>query len=150
MTSEKTITPSILAVRMNETEYWVKDFLQKYQIKEVWAVYIYDQNHVVNCCELEPSYELNFVEYQFVYEDGVEHSDETLEEIDEERYRSQANDERFSYYHCRVINKIPYRRRKQWNRERLHILTQADCREWSLDHEEAIDKAMEHCLGNQV
>lgn len=149
-TAAKKIVPSILAVRMDETEYWVDAFLKKYQIKRVWAVYVYNQNHHTHCCEITPSYELHFVEYQFEYEDGVEHPDALIDEIDGERYKAQADAEPVSYYHTHVIDRIPYRRRARWDRERFHILTQADCRKDGFDHDEAIESALEYCRCNQV
>jgi hypothetical protein len=86
-------------VEFDETQYWNEDFLNRIGTKKVTAVYIFDANRIVHCCELTPSYELYLAT---TYTDN-ELSDDDQEEFDESwtGERSVAN-----YYHCSPIDEI--------------------------------------------
>jgi hypothetical protein len=60
--------PEFKIVRINETEYW--DLADTPAVKEVWAIYLVDVTRSHFCCEITPSYWLDFLDMDFVMKEG--------------------------------------------------------------------------------
>jgi hypothetical protein len=142
-TAEKVIHPRIMGVRLRQDydETWMKDN----KVKAVWGVFVYNERRHTNCCELTPSYELIFVHDQVEFDGEVSeaHRDRVENEV------MGVESESASYMHVHRIDRIPLCRKRQGNRqERFLLYSAADCREWKMDHDEAIERAREYCQGN--
>ena len=82
-------------VAIKETCFWNEDFIKQNNIKKIESVYLLDKNQVVNCCELTPSYWLEFLYYIVDSE-----NEEATERVDSE------TGEYGTYYHCSDIDKM--------------------------------------------
>lgn len=86
-------------VRYDETQFWNKEFLERIGTKKVTAVYIFDENRRVNCCELTPSYELYI---------AAAYTDNHLSDDDHEEFEDSWRHERGvgTYCHCAPVDEI--------------------------------------------
>lgn len=82
-------------LKLDETIYWREDIQQK--AGKIFSVYIYDDGSVTHCCELTPSYELNFVHSQPSNAD-----DETYDNI----LYGDADSEPVTYMHCSTVDRL--------------------------------------------
>jgi len=89
------IKPRIVVV--DETEYWADDLAA--QVGKIYGVYLYDENRVVHCCELTPSYELNALEVAIL-------NWETCPEIVRDDIESEwwRGTEPISYFHAHTVD----------------------------------------------
>lgn len=103
-------------VKIDETQYWnlnpdpVKYWLKPSPItdalkaiKRIFGVYVTDLNKQVHCCELTPSYELNFIETQYELDLNIELTDEQLELISDYIMDGDRDTDLVRYYHCKVL-----------------------------------------------
>jgi len=87
-------------VRFDDTEYFREDLQKK--CGRIYEVYVYDDSAITCCCEVTPSYELNYV--------GVTWRDYP---DDNDEYHSLRNDlvspdrDVVRYIHCRLLDKKP-------------------------------------------
>ena len=85
-------------VRYDETEYWNKEFLKRIGAKKVTAIYLFDANRTVRCCEITPSYELYPV---------TTHTDNHLSDDDYEEFEDTVRmDKDVTYCHCAPVDEI--------------------------------------------
>jgi len=87
-------------VKMDETQYWKEDFLERIGTKKVTAVYIFDANRRVRCCEITPSYEMYL---------ATNYTDNHLNDDDYEEFEDSWRPEgigEVSYFHCYGIDEV--------------------------------------------
>jgi len=100
--------PEFWAVRIDETEYWVKDFLAKNGIRRIWGIYVYNRTLGVHCCEFLTSRELHVVDYDW----------EPVHEIDDDRELDRIDQEitdafwkgtdPVCYMHVSTVDRLPH------------------------------------------
>jgi len=120
--------PELVIVKIQSTRDWDQEFVKKSQIKEIWDVYLYDQNERTFCCELTPSYCLNYMDTHAYFADGI--SDEDRDEAEESIMESTAWNDRVSYYHCSAIDSLP-----EEHKDRNNPLDDYDDTDWSDDEQ---------------
>ena len=86
-------------VEIDETQYWKEDFLERIGAKKVTAVYVFDANRRVHCCELTPSYEMI---------EALNYTDNYLPDEDYDEFEDswRPNFAEVSYMHCHWIDEI--------------------------------------------
>lgn len=90
-------------LQLDETGYWVSEIANR--AGKIIGVYLYHDDIGVHCCELTPSYELNFVGSFFTNCDLDEDEREKLsEEIMEGNAQGQ---ELVTYMHCWRVKAMP-------------------------------------------
>lgn len=90
-------------IKLDETKYWNKGTVLV-KVGRIFGLYAADLSSITHCCELTPSYELNFVksECKCDYTDEVD-----WELIDDYIITGNAERELVSYVHCSSINALP-------------------------------------------
>ena len=86
-------------VVIDETKGWNESFLKDNEITKVQAVYVYDANVTTHLCELQPSYELNFLYYH-----GWNGEEICSDEADEALCDNHHLEDNVTYYHCSNID----------------------------------------------
>lgn len=133
------IPPAWHAVRLDETHFYGKMFLDEFGVEKIYGVYVVDFSKRVHCCEITPSYELNFVNSVF---DGGPDDDERLEELVQKLYEADACTDNVLYMHCNAVNALP---------EGCKHPIQIDEDEWGDTPEnDGFDAAYEECQSNPV
>lgn len=100
MEEERKVPPDYWIVKVPETEHWSQDVQEK--ISAIYAVYALDRNLHVYICSLTPSYELFFLEHDFV--EIEELSEEDREEL-HEIISTHPNDA-YEYMDVSMVDKI--------------------------------------------
>jgi hypothetical protein len=95
------IPPEFVFIRLETTQYWKEEFLKKHKIKKVFDIHLYNQAEKTYCCEITPSYELNYVQTDAELEEGVE--DDVAEAAHDAVMAESGNNELVSYYHIWAI-----------------------------------------------
>jgi hypothetical protein len=90
------ITTRIVAI--NQTEHWDIPEQWRDAIKGIYAVYVINMDEVTHCCEIAPSRSLEYIEHQFVLNDGYEYGSDLAEEISEWLLRNCGDSEDNSCY----------------------------------------------------
>ena len=130
------------------TEYWADDIARR--AGKLWDVYAFDANRRVHCCEIMPSYEMNYIGPTW---DGTgpeapgEDDDRAKDKLFDDILMGGADTDDTTYIHCANINakecEILNFSDEQW----AGFLRDADG-----DAEEAyraaLDKLIEYCQGN--
>ena len=102
--TETAIKPDIRILKQDVTRFIIDNALLR-KVGKVFEVFIYDANRHVHLCELSPSYELHFVEFQPINmpddEDEREYVYQVLEDIAAESPRN------VEYSRVKGIDKIP-------------------------------------------
>lgn len=92
--------------KTDDTQYWSSEIVKK--VGKIYSVYLYNPEQYTYCCELTPSYELNFA--------GITISgNETFDKLDEfeceelfETLRDAVRDcDDVAYYHVSFIENLP-------------------------------------------
>lgn len=101
--------PKYIAVRMDETEYF-KDGMDiceelRGKVKEIGAVYLYDENIRTVICDAQPRYFLHWVDV--VFEPARELSEEERDEIQDLLYQAYTVGDPDSYMHTHEVDKLP-------------------------------------------
>jgi len=101
-TSTPPIKPRFNLLRLDETKFWAEEVVRK--AKQIFGLYVFDQNRRVHCCEFTPSYECLFVGSAFgntdLYETDAERLDAEIREED-------LGTEPVKYIHCHQIDALP-------------------------------------------
>lgn len=97
--------PKFKQVKIDETKHWNKDFLKKNNLKKMLGVYVYNSDEVTHCCELTPSYFLNFVHTDYEFEIYPDDND-IRESINCAIIEIDLIREFEIYMHCRDIDKL--------------------------------------------
>lgn len=101
------------AVALDETGDWNREYDEGRLMrlcKKIYTVYVYNPNVAVHCCEITPSYEMQFMGYVPIY-DYYELTDEDRDYVfDEilEATSSTYNDRPFIYVWCHNAEAIPH------------------------------------------
>lgn len=104
MTTEETTTFEMVVVKVNETQHWNADFLAKYPVKRIYSVYTAVRSVAHYLCEITPSYECKFLEYQYEADWDYDAPDfEQLRDEFEEELRLNYLDDPYRYYHCSLV-----------------------------------------------
>jgi len=101
-----------VAIEFDETGYWNEDFLEKYGIEKVRAVYVYNENLYVHCCEITPSYELWFInDYPVMKSEADTGREEAWEAV------MEASTEPVEYHHVQHLDRIPFgeHKKRMWS-----------------------------------
>ena len=140
----------IKLLKIDETEYWDKDFLKEHHIRRMFGVYIYDSIARVYCCETTPSYECYFVENQVDFESGHYEPDiDTLVETND--------DDEVKYFHCHTIEGSPTFKEGWFPRGKMGVVSirgfsKESMKSFDLEgrRSELIEEAHEYCHQNCV
>jgi len=85
-----------------ETSLWCDELLKR--VGKMFGVYLYDPSTVTHCCELTPSYALEFVgSHPLVIPDD----DDGRERLWDEIMEGDSQCEPCSYFHCGDIDRMP-------------------------------------------
>lgn len=96
------ITPRFNLLRLDETKFWAEEVVRN--AKQVFGLYVFDQNRRVHCCEFTPSYECLFVGSAI----GNTDLDETAaERLDSDIREGDLGTEPVKYIHCHEIDAVP-------------------------------------------
>ncbi len=100
--SNSGITPRFSLLQLDETKFWADEVVRS--AKQVFGLYVFDQNRRVHCCEFTPSYECVFVGSAI----GNTDLDETANErLDTAIREGDLETEQVKYIHCREIDALP-------------------------------------------
>ena len=96
--------PKFRILELDETKYWNEVFVKKNKINKLIGLYVYDPNTATHCCELTPSYELNFIHTYCEFQDDADDDirDYALSEIQDGDYDTEP----VKYMHCNAVDKI--------------------------------------------
>ena len=86
-------------VEIDETKYWIEDFLKEIGSGKVYGVYIFDKNQVTCLCSPEPNYWLRHL--YFTTENQMSEENQMI--FDHECYNGDGVD---NYYLCSGIDKL--------------------------------------------
>lgn len=94
--SEESIAPSFQYVNIDETRFYKKAFLVRIgEGAKIYGSYIFDLNERTFCCEITPSY---YLEYAGSFIVGGEYSEAIDEEVMQANVHSEGH-----YRHCRSV-----------------------------------------------
>lgn len=102
------VAPRVIA--LDETKYWnLSSCPHKETVERIDGVYFYDENEVTHCCELTPSYLLQFLYNRVTFIPSIENSNEVgpydVREAVEYWMQSGADNED-QYMHCSLVNRL--------------------------------------------
>ena len=94
-------------IAMNDTESWTLP--EKFQGKvKIYSRYLYNPNEHTYCCELTPSRELRFLGSEWVYNEGIEFSDDEVEQLYEILLEGDTQTDDIIYMWSMNADKLPY------------------------------------------
>lgn len=97
--------PQWAIIRIDETEFWNKDFLKKLGENIVMkGVYIYDKTERTYCCEITPSYFLTFIGTEISGSINYNNEEDFYERMDEEIRDAERQNDSSHYRHCWCCN----------------------------------------------
>jgi hypothetical protein len=96
------ITPRFNLLRLDETQVWAEEVVHR--AKQVFGIYVFDQNRRVHCCEFTPSYECLFVGSAI---GNTDLDDDVAERLDAEIREGDLGTEPVKYIHCQEIDALP-------------------------------------------
>ncbi len=100
--SKPPIKPRFNLLRLDETKFWAEEVVRK--AKQIFGLYVFDQNRRVHCCEFTPSHECLFVGSAI----GNTDLDETdAERLDAEIREGDLGTQPVKYIHCHEIEALP-------------------------------------------
>jgi hypothetical protein len=92
------VKPVFKVVKIEETRHYTgKDFVKK--AGKIWAVFLYNFASQTYCCEITPSYELNYL--------GSVTENRLTDEQQEYLLEANAHREVIEYHHVATIDKLP-------------------------------------------
>ncbi len=95
---ELEIKPVWKLMKIDDTRYWDKDFVARVgKDAKFFSLYVYDEMVRTHCCELTPSYFLEFIGTEITGYD--EHTEEEWEDI-HNKIRESNVDDCSHYRHC--------------------------------------------------
>jgi hypothetical protein len=100
--SNPRIKPRFNLLRLDETSFWAEQVVRR--AKQVFGLYVFDQNRRVHCCEFTPSYECLFVGSAIGNTD-LDGTD--AERLDAEIREGDLGTEPVKYIHCQEIDALP-------------------------------------------
>jgi hypothetical protein len=124
---DREIKPKWMAVRLDETEFWNGDFMDK--VESIHAHYLYDENTVTRICSAATNYFLRFVGFDYVMKEGFEDDSEEVYVTIMDGYASESQDD---YYRTSRIDKIPIDEKG----DRCVFMEWEDMKSWAKDYGE--------------
>jgi len=98
------VRPDFRVIGLDQTEYYSFPSVDKPFIEKVVAVYVYDYNRHVNCAEVTPSYELNYLYTTlFLTEQGHDLDPEQQDRLFQE-YEGTTDADSVVYQHVRSVD----------------------------------------------
>lgn len=141
------LPPKYVAVCMDETRFF-KDGEEiceelRGKVKEISAVYLYDENIRTVICDAQPRYFLHWVDV--VFEPAKELSDEERDEIQDLLYQAYTVGDPDSYMHTYEVERLPEGRRRVF-------MEGNDFEPWWKEYDEhkIIDEVLESYHGNPL
>lgn len=136
---EEVPPPDWRAIRIDETRYCNAEWLEKFGIKTLYSVYLVDFASVTNCCEITPSYALNFIE-NVSDDDSVPDDEEAREVLFEELREVNNGAELVTYMHCRVLDRML----DDKNQSKIEV----EIDDGEVDGDRGFEDAREYYVGN--
>ena len=138
--------PHFKLLQINETHDWCDEIVER--AGKLFGIYLVDINRVVYCCELEPSYEADFL--YTVWAEDIE-DDEEREELNEIIDEVDYNSPLVSYFHVRSCNERAFVH--DFGEEETGYWEDGPTgNEWKSDdfdtYERLVDNMKEHCNAN--
>jgi hypothetical protein len=124
---DREIKPRWMAVRLNETEFWRGEFMDK--VESIHAHYLYDEKTVTRICSAATNYFLRFVGFDYVMKKGFEDDSEDVYVTIMDGYASESQDD---YYRTNRIDKITVDEKG----DRCVFMEWKDMKEWAEDYDE--------------
>jgi len=146
-TADKKKQRDIRFIKLDETQYWDKEFLARIGAAKVYGVYFYDASVGVHLCSLSTSYELNYIESQ---------TDHHLSDEDDAEFRqADAFTEPVSYFLKRDIDRISIVSEFELMGLDFDGSVQAKVDSWNEVTEDQTDEEVreeieEYCRGNAI
>jgi len=134
------IKPRIMAVRINETDFWTGDIGD--DVSFIHAHYLYDENTVTHICSFQKNYDLRFVGFDF--EPSREMSDDERSDLWERIHDEYSREIQDGYYGVRMIDRI-----HEGNR-RLFMEPDSNSPPETLESDELLNEAIEQYVGNPI
>jgi hypothetical protein len=97
----KTICPDFRVLIRDETSYWLDEALVQRCGGKIMGVYYFDANRAVYCCEMTPSYEMEFMESIPLVQSQ---DDRESDKVQMELMTGDAQSDGVRYIHCHEIN----------------------------------------------
>lgn len=120
-----------------ETENWAPDIVER--AGRVFGVYLYNPDAATHCCELTPSYELEFVGS---VAENLPDDDSAREKLQDDIMEGDTSCEPISYIHCHSIDAMPEIKRGTLS-PGTYPMGHLEGTEW-----ESMEEAREHWQGN--
>lgn len=158
MPNEK-LNPELYFISLDETENWNFQPEDKTKIKKVESIYVFDKNCVVHCCEITPSYELNFIQTRALFTDEAYANDDEGQEFRDhidELIMSESNSAETLYMHCYriheqiVVWEATGVKPKNLERYQTHAKFDPEYETFSQWYEDLLETAMAYARGNWV
>lgn len=109
----RTIKPTLVA--MDETTYWNFAAEDRAHIKAAYGIYLLDRGCVTHCCEVTPSYFMEFICNR------IECTEDTPEDVRQaiyERYENEPSEN--TYMHCSGIDRFVEKHKDEKGTFRVH------------------------------
>ena len=100
--SNPRIKPRFNLLRLDETQVWAEEVVRR--ARQVFGLYVFDQNRRVHCCEFTPSYECLFVSSAI---GNTDLDDDAAERLDRDIREGDLGTEPVKYIHCHEIEALP-------------------------------------------
>lgn len=106
---------------MNKSDVWVVKLPQRSQWSEdvqamttkILGVYVVNLGFAINVCEMTPSYELNFIDYQFEPTDAVYGDEDLKDELDNYMRDGRLEADEILYVHVKELDELLKNRIKE-------------------------------------
>ena len=146
----------IKMLKIDEREHWCDEIKEK--TKAIYTCLLFSPEKRVHCCEITPSYELKFVEYQAILIDELEDQgrEDEREEIFDAIDSGESGEPLVQYFHCRTVDGAEEIKMGAIPQSGIGVI---DLGYWGIDadgnaiddsEEDQMEAALEYCQGNQV
>lgn len=105
---KRTVPPDYWAIALDETKYYNIDPEDRPLIERILGIYFFDRNVHTHCCEITPSYWLEYHSASIHFRDDVSENDR-----DRLDYKYGHEPSEGSYYHVAAIESMPADRKHQ-------------------------------------
>ena len=147
MNTTTEIKPDIRILKLDESHNWDPEIVSRAGGK-IFGVYLYDATVAVHCCEITPSYELNFIESQpHQLPDDEDEREKLYDDIQE----GDLHTEPVLYYHKPAIDRIEeVEEGRTTETSHRFKLSHLEGHEWGETSNEAIEEALDWVRCNSV
>ncbi len=102
MTHDEMILPHFFLFLSDETDYWLDEELVERCGGSILGAYLFNANRHVHCCELTPSYEMEFL--GSIPGNPKPHSEQEVDRIDMDLVDGDQGSDPISYVHVSSVN----------------------------------------------